>query len=141
MLAAVCRFDLRIRAVRSLKEKRHVVKSLTGSLRARFNVSVAEVDHHDLWQRAAIGVSVVTADLRRAVAYYTVLGEERDHKRTRAGLRSAAPRLRAVLGHSVRLKFTPELEFREDLGQVNLDRVAGLLREVEGHVPGRTEGS
>ncbi len=70
MLAAVCRFDLRIPGVRSLKEKRHVVKSLTGSLRARFNVSVAEVDHHDLWQRTAIGVSAVAPDghqLRRIV--------------------------------------------------------------------------
>ena len=62
MLAAVCRFDLRIPAVHSLKEKRHVVKSLTGSLRANLNVSVAEVDHHDLWQRTAIGVSAVAPD-------------------------------------------------------------------------------
>jgi uncharacterized protein len=70
VLAAVCRFDLRIPGVRSLKEKRHVVKALTGSLRARFNVSVAEVDHHELWQRAAIGVSAVAPDgyqLRRIV--------------------------------------------------------------------------
>ena len=62
MLAAVSRFDLRIPAVRSLKEKRHVVKTLTGSLRARFNVSVAVVDHHDLWQRTVIGVSAVAPD-------------------------------------------------------------------------------
>jgi uncharacterized protein len=62
VLAAVCRFDLRVPAVRSLKEKRHVVKSLTGSLRSRFNVSVAEVDHHDLWQRTAIGVAAVAPD-------------------------------------------------------------------------------
>ena len=62
MLAAVCRFDLRIPSVRSLKEKRHVVKSLIGSLRAKFNISVAEVDHHDLWQRAGIGVSAVAPD-------------------------------------------------------------------------------
>jgi uncharacterized protein YlxP (DUF503 family) len=70
MLAAVCRFDLRIPGVRSLKEKRHIVKALTGSLRARFNVSVAEVDHQDLWQRTAIGVSAVAPDghqLRRIV--------------------------------------------------------------------------
>ena len=62
MLAAVSRFDLRIPGVRSLKEKRHVVKTLTGSLRAKFNASVAEVDHHDLWQRTAIGISVVAPD-------------------------------------------------------------------------------
>jgi uncharacterized protein len=70
VLAAACRFDLRIPGVRSLKEKRHVVKSLTGSLRSKFNVSVAEVDHHDLWQRTALGVAVVAPDghqLRRIV--------------------------------------------------------------------------
>jgi uncharacterized protein YlxP (DUF503 family) len=62
MLAALCRFDLRIPGVTSLKEKRHVVKSLTASLRGRFNVSVAEVDHQDLWQRATIAVSAVSAE-------------------------------------------------------------------------------
>jgi len=61
-LVAVERFDLRIPGVTSLKEKRHVVKTLTGSLRAKFNVSVAEVDHQDLWQRTAIAVSAVGAE-------------------------------------------------------------------------------
>ena len=61
-LVALCRFDLRIPGVTSLKEKRHVVKTLTASLRQRFNVSVAEVDHQDLWQRATIGVSAVAAE-------------------------------------------------------------------------------
>src|SRR2546428_6712589 len=62
MLAALCRYDLRIPGCSSLKEKRHVVKTLTASLRQRFNVSVAEVDHHDLWQRTAIAVSAVAPD-------------------------------------------------------------------------------
>ena len=44
MLVALCRFDLRIPGVASLKEKRHVVKTLTASLRQKFNVAVAEVD-------------------------------------------------------------------------------------------------
>jgi ribosome-binding factor A len=72
----------------------------------------------------------VTPDLRRAVVYYTVLGEDRDHARTRAGLRSATPRLRSILGHAIRLRYTPELEFLEDVGQANVERVAGLLREI-----------
>jgi uncharacterized protein len=62
MLVGLCRFDLRIPGVSSLKEKRHVVKTLTASLRQKFNVAVAEVDHHDLWQRTAIGVSSVAGD-------------------------------------------------------------------------------
>ena len=62
MLAALCRYDLRIPGCSSLKEKRHVVKTLTASLRQRFNVSVAEVDHHDLWQRATLGLAVVSTE-------------------------------------------------------------------------------
>ena len=62
MLVALERFDLRIPGCRSLKEKRHVVKSLTAGIRQRFPVSVAEVDHHDLWQRTTLGVSVVATD-------------------------------------------------------------------------------
>ena len=61
MLVALERFDLRIPACHSLKEKRHVVKTLTQAIRSSFNVSVAEVDHQDLWQRAALGVAAVGA--------------------------------------------------------------------------------
>ena len=46
----------------SLKQKRHVVKTLTASLRSKFNVSVAEVDHQDLWQRATLAVSAVAGE-------------------------------------------------------------------------------
>jgi uncharacterized protein YlxP (DUF503 family) len=70
MLVAMCRFDLRIPGCASLKEKRHVVKTLTAALRAKFNVAVAEVDHHDLWQRTAIGVAAVGGEgyhLRRVM--------------------------------------------------------------------------
>jgi hypothetical protein len=62
VLVALERFDLRIPGCGSLKEKRHVVKGLTAAIRQRFNVSVAEVDHHDLWQRTTLGVSVVATD-------------------------------------------------------------------------------
>ena len=51
--------DLRIPGSGSLKEKRHVLRSLTSGLRSKFNVSVAEVGHHDLWQRSQIAVSAV----------------------------------------------------------------------------------
>jgi uncharacterized protein len=60
MPVALERFDLRIPGCRSLKEKRHVVKTLTAGLRSTFNVSVAEVDHHDLWQRTALDVATVS---------------------------------------------------------------------------------
>jgi uncharacterized protein len=62
MLVALERFDLRIPRCGSLKEKRHVVKTLTAGIRSKFNVAVAEVDHHDLWQRTTIAVSAVAGD-------------------------------------------------------------------------------
>jgi hypothetical protein len=61
VLVALERFDLRIPACHSLKEKRHVVKTLTNAIRSSFNVSVAEVEHQDLWQRATLGVAAVGA--------------------------------------------------------------------------------
>jgi uncharacterized protein YlxP (DUF503 family) len=61
MLAALSTFDLRIPGCGSLKEKRHVVKTVSAGIRAKFNVSVAEVDHHDLWQRTTLGISAAGA--------------------------------------------------------------------------------
>jgi uncharacterized protein YlxP (DUF503 family) len=51
-------------AINSLKQKRSVVKSLIGRLKARFNVSVAEVDHQDNKTRAVIAVAMVSNDTR-----------------------------------------------------------------------------
>lgn len=62
MLVALERFDLRIPGCGSLKQKRQVIKALTNAIRSKFNVSVAEVDHHDLWQRTAIAVAATGAE-------------------------------------------------------------------------------
>lgn len=44
----------------SLKEKRMTVQSITARMRKRFNVSIREVGHQDLWQRSALGFSAVS---------------------------------------------------------------------------------
>jgi len=59
--AGVLRVDLRIPAMQSLKEKRHVIKTLTTRLTKNFLVAVAEVDHQDQWQRATIAIAAVAA--------------------------------------------------------------------------------
>lgn len=46
----------------SLKEKRMVVRSIKEKLRNKFNVAVAEIDNHDTWQSASIGVVSIAAD-------------------------------------------------------------------------------
>jgi ribosome-binding factor A len=72
----------------------------------------------------------VTPDLRRAVVLYTALGDDAARRATRAGLRSAAGHLRSVIGHEVRLKFLPDLEFQEDDVPERAGRVEELLREI-----------
>lgn len=62
MVVVIERFDLHIPQSRSLKQKRHVVSALCAALRQTFAASVAEVDHQDLWQRAAIAVALVGPD-------------------------------------------------------------------------------
>ena len=61
MHAAAVRLELKIPGVRSLKQKRHRIKRLTARLSDAFSVSVAEVDHHDAWQRTTLGVALVAS--------------------------------------------------------------------------------
>lgn len=58
----VLTLELRLENSHSLKDKRHVVQSLKDRLRTKFNVAVAEIDHQDLWQRAAIAAVTVSSD-------------------------------------------------------------------------------
>lgn len=48
--------DLHIPDAQSLKDKRQVLRSLKDRLRGQFNIAVAELDHHDAWQRSVVGV-------------------------------------------------------------------------------------
>jgi uncharacterized protein YlxP (DUF503 family) len=48
--------ELHIADAQSLKDKRQVLRSLKDKLRQKFNVAVAEMDHHDVWQRSVVGV-------------------------------------------------------------------------------------
>jgi uncharacterized protein len=62
VVVGVMTWELHLAACRSLKDKRHVLKSLKDRLHNRFNVSAAETAHHDLWQRAELTVCVVATD-------------------------------------------------------------------------------
>ncbi len=52
--------ELHIEAAQSIKDRRHVVRSLKDRLRTSFNVAVAELDNAELWNRATIGVVSVS---------------------------------------------------------------------------------
>jgi ribosome-binding factor A len=72
----------------------------------------------------------VTSDLRRALVFYTVFGEEQQERATAAGLRSATPHLRQAIGRQVRLKVTPELEFRVDDSIARGRRIDELIERI-----------
>ncbi len=62
MVVGLLHMELHLPGSHSLKEKRSVVNHVKERLRTRFNASVAEVDHQDLWQRATLGVAVVSGE-------------------------------------------------------------------------------
>lgn len=66
MIVGLITWELHLDACHSLKEKRHILKSLKDRLHQRFNVSAAETDHHDLWQRAELSAAVVSTDRQHA---------------------------------------------------------------------------
>jgi uncharacterized protein len=61
-------FDVLLGDVRSLKQKRSVVRPVLAELRRRFQLSVAEVGQLDLHRRSSIGLAVVAADRAHVVA-------------------------------------------------------------------------
>jgi len=56
MVVGLCVVELFLPGSRSLKDKRLLIKGIKDRLRARFNLSLAEVNFQNLWQRAKIGM-------------------------------------------------------------------------------------
>jgi uncharacterized protein len=61
MHVGICTIELRLPANSSLKGKRSVIKSIVTRVGHDFNVSIAEVDAQNAWQRAVLGVACVSA--------------------------------------------------------------------------------
>ncbi len=59
MILGIRAWELHLEGCLSLKDKRGRIRPLTASLRRQFNVSVAETDHQDAWQRAEIACVAV----------------------------------------------------------------------------------
>ena len=69
----VLTLEIHVESSHSLKEKRHVVKSLKDRLRQKFNVSVSEIDHLDSWQSSVVAVATVSIDRVRAEQLLTAV--------------------------------------------------------------------
>src|SRR3970040_3166616 len=61
-IIALLTLEIHLPHAHSLKDKRMVVRRVKDRLRAKFNVSVSEVDHQDLWQRSQVSVVTVGSD-------------------------------------------------------------------------------
>ena len=58
--------ELHFPEAHSLKEKRHYLRAAEAQLQNRVGASVAEVDHHELWQRTRLTLSCVAREYREA---------------------------------------------------------------------------
>jgi hypothetical protein len=65
MTVGLLTVELHVPGSRSLKDKRMVLRRIKDRLK-KFNVAVSEVEHHDLWQRAALAVVTVSTDEQHA---------------------------------------------------------------------------
>jgi hypothetical protein len=62
VVIALLTLDIHLPHAHSLKDKRMVVRRLKDRLRSKFNVSISEVDHQDLWQRSQLSVVTVGSE-------------------------------------------------------------------------------
>lgn len=64
MVVGLLTLELHLPESQSLKEKRMILKSLKDRLRQQFNISIAEIDGQETWQRVRLGVAGIGADRR-----------------------------------------------------------------------------
>lgn len=64
MVVGVVHLELHIPYSQSLKEKRRILQRIKQRIGSRCNTALAEVDFHDLWQRARLGIVLVSSDQR-----------------------------------------------------------------------------
>lgn len=65
MRVGMAKLDLFFPYCHSLKEKRHIIHKIRDKIWSKFKVSVHEVSHHDKWQRAQLGLAIVSNDGRK----------------------------------------------------------------------------
>lgn len=62
MVIGILELEIKLFSSDSLKNKRRIIKSLIDGIRNNFNVSVSEIRHQDLWQRAGLGIVLLTTE-------------------------------------------------------------------------------
>jgi len=72
----------------------------------------------------------VTKDLRRAIVYYSVLGDKQTVKKAAEGLDRAKGFIRSHLARELDMRATPELVFKRDLSMEHQEKMERLLKEI-----------
>lgn len=73
----------------------------------------------------------LTADLRHARVFFSVLGEDLDYKKTQAALDSGLGFIRKLIGERIPLRFVPTIAFKEDRSTEYSIRIQEVLNEIE----------
>ncbi len=91
---------------------------------------------HDEIKDPRLGFVTITnvelaPDKRFAKVFYSVLGKEEDHKKTKEALDSSLGYVRKLIGERIKLRFVPELLFSEDRSQEYSVRIEEILNEIK----------
>lgn len=78
-----------------------------------------------------IGRVDLSSDLRNATIFFSVLGSEGERKKTKEALDSALGFIRREISHRIRLKFAPEIIFKEDRSSEYSNRIEEVLEEIK----------
>jgi ribosome-binding factor A len=73
----------------------------------------------------------LTGDLRYAKVFFSVLGKDQEYKRTKEALDSALGFIRRLIAQRIRLRFTPEIAFKEDRSSEYSIKIQQVLEEVK----------
>lgn len=102
----------------------------------RLNAIIQEVlaEEVEILNDPRLGMITITGvetapDMRRATVFVSALDQGNLDEAIK-GLKAAAPRLRVLLGKQVRIKFTPQLDFKADAGVIQGERIEAVLREI-----------
>ena len=96
--------------------------------------AISQIIENELWDERVNGVTVtgvdVSRDLKYAKVYFSILGDDQAISDASDALNSAAGLLRSRLGDAIRLRYTPELQFRYDSTLANGMHMDRLLEEL-----------
>lgn len=73
----------------------------------------------------------LTHDLRYAKVFFSVLGKDQEHKKTKEALDSALGFIRRLIAQRIRLRFVPEIDFQEDRSSEYSIKIQEVLEQIK----------